>query len=375
MKMNRKTINDLIHYLPVSSAVIGAPRKAVNMQEYVQNFPAFAEMHTYGGIDFKKEMQDLPSFFQQHAYEETHSLFLAQLERARVWGSNGAIIAQGDYFIKDVSREFNKGMNISHSIYYTLKQARIRQLSGTAAIIGTAGAGIYYHWMMDILPRLGLLENEIPLFSTDHFITGYMGLPFQDETLQKAGIDRAKIIASNNNRYFHVEAARLYVPSFAGPLDQPALFQVQYLQQLYAGEMSTTIPYRHIYISRKKTGRRHLVNEEALTGYLSRFHFEIVYAEEMTVAVQARLFSEASVVVCPHGSALTNLVFCRPGTIVIDIFNASHINACFWFLSQANQLDYHFICGTPVNVDGNPKNDHTIVDLAGFAAIVQQTGI
>jgi len=375
--VNRKNINDIIKsVLPVNSEVIGYPRKTAVMREYLKANPGSGTIKYLDRLDFSSGAAvDIPVFFKKTTFNIQRSNFIARLNGARVWGKNGAVIGAGDYFITDVAREFNQGMNIAHSVYYTLIQVKSQYITGNTAVIGTAGANIYYHWMIDVLPRLGLLSGIISLGEIDHFITQFSGLPFQNETLKKTGISPEKIIASNNNRQFHVKAENLYVPSFAGALDQPCAFQVDYLRNLFGNEMSTETPYRYIYVSRAKTGRRKIVNENELLNYLSGHGFEIIFAEEMTVAEQALLFSTARVIICSHGSALTNLVFCQKGTIVLDIFNSSHINSCFWFLSQVNQLDYHFMLGSPVDSDGNPKNDHTIVDPEVFKKALSKIGL
>ena len=373
--LNRKNINDIIKILPWNSEILGAPRNRASMHDYVKTFPSWGRIELQDEMSFEKDIADLPVFFRTQDFCQRYSPFVAQLYNGRIWGCNGAVIGKGDYFISDVSREFNKGMNIDHSIYYTLKQVKSRYLKGNTAVIGTAGANIYYHWMMDVLPRLSILSRIISLDEIDYFVTQYDGLPFQQETLEKAGIPSKKILASNGRLNFHVKAENLYVPSFAGPLDQPGSFQVNYLRTLFADHMGNKTPYRNIYISREKTGRRQIINEEELLHYLSLYEFEKFHTEEMTVAEQASLFSSAKIIVCSHGSALTNLAFCMRGTSVLDIFNTSHINSCFWFLSRVNLLNYQYMCGTPVSIDGNPKNDHTKVDLEAFKMILRNIGL
>lgn len=374
--MNRKNINDLIKMLvPVPSTIIGAPRKSSAMREYLKCNPAGGIIEFEDDLDCSQAEVALPDFFKPFEVFLKYSAFIARLNSCRVWGGNGAVIAAGDYLISDVAREFNKGLNIEHSIFYTIKQIKASLLKGNAAIIGTAGANVYYHWMLDILPRLGLISKMIPLSSIDHFITGFNCLPFQNETLEKLGIGVEKIIASNDNWNFHIKAETLFVPSLAGPLDQPDFYQVDFLRNLYKDSISDKQSFRKIYISRKKVGRREIINEDELITYLSKYHFEIVHCEEMKVAEQVNLFSEASVIICSHGSALTNLVFCKPHTIVIDIFNPSHINPCFWFISNILDLEYHFILGESKSFDNNSKNDHTIVDIILFVNTLQKIGL
>lgn len=374
--MNRKNINDIVRILvPVKSNVIGAPRKTVDMGDYIEIKTDRGKVDFYDEFDFTNEREALPAFFNKHDIVLQHSNFIARLNNARVWGSNGAVIGEGDYFIKDVSREFNKGLNIAHSVYYTIKQVKSKFLKGNIAVIGTAGANVYYHWMLDILPRLALISTMIPLDSVDYFITEFAQLPFQKETVDKAGIPLHKIMASNDNWNFHIKAEILFVPSLAGPLDQPDIFQVDFLRTLYKDCISTQPAFRKIYISRKKTGRRQIVNEDELITCLSKHNFEIIYCEEMKVAEQVTLFSEANLIICSHGSALTNLVFCKPGTRVLDIFNTSHINSCFWLISRIVSLDYHYMAGLSKSIDGNPKNDNTILDIIEFKKMLEKIGL
>jgi capsular polysaccharide biosynthesis protein len=374
--VNRKDINDIIKILlPVSSSVVGAPRRVADMNGYLKNNPGAGTIEMYEDSGVSDDHIVLPSFFKSYHAEGKCSKFIARLHTARVWGINGAVIGAGDHFISDVSREFNKGLNIEHSVYYTIKQVTGKLLKGTVAVIGTAGANIYYHWMLDILPRLALVTKNISLNEVDYFITEFAGLSFQKETLHKIGVPENKIVASNDNWNFHIKADTLLVPSLAGPLDQPTSFQVDFLKSMYKDCISTKPAFRKIYISRKKTGRREIVNEEELLSCISKQNFEVIHCEEMKVGEQAQLFSEAAVIICSHGSALTNLAFCKPGTIILDIFNTSHINPCFWFLSRLNKLDYHFLQGTSKSIDGNPKNDNTIINIKDFKMMLHEMGL
>jgi capsular polysaccharide biosynthesis protein len=374
--VNRKDINVIIkRLLPVSSSVIGAPRNVANMNEYLETKPGRGTIYFYDDFDFSTQLVVLPDFFQSHNLVFKHSSFTAKLNSSRVWGRNGTVIGSGDYFIRDVSREFNKGLNIEHSIYYTVKQVKSKLFKGNIAVIGTAGANIYYHWMLDILPRLALISKIIPLDSVDYFITEFTQLPFQTETLDKVGIPVHKIIPSNENWNFHIKAETLLVPSLVGPLDQPDPFQVNFLKTLFKDCISSKPPFRRLYISRKKVGRREIVNEDELIDCLSKLNFQIIYCEEMKVADQVRLFSEAAVIISSHGSALTNLVFCKQGTIVLDIFNESHINPCFWFISRIVDLDYHYMSGSSKSIDNNPKNDNTMVDIREFKKMLRKIGL
>jgi capsular polysaccharide biosynthesis protein len=361
--MNRKNINDIIkRFIPFSSQFIGPPRKKMKMADTYQQDTAGIVLVNLETALFPANEFDIDTFFARHDFVHAHNLFVSQLKNARIWGRNGAVITAKDIFITDVSREFKDNKDIEHSIFYTLKQKKSSQLKGTVALIGTAGAQVYFHWMFDILPRLELIKRWKSIDEIDYFVTEFNGLPFQIQTLKALGIPLDKIIASNENWKFHVQAETLILPSLASSLDQPTLFQVRFLQQAFGHLTSQSKPFRKLYISRSKIKRRMVVNEEEIVGFLTANNFEILYCEELGFDEQVKFFSEAAIVVSPHGSALTNIVFCKNNTQVIDIFNESQINPCFWFIAKYCNLTYSYFAGKSQRIDDNYKNDNIIID-------------
>lgn len=373
--MNRKQINKIIQtILPLPSSILGAPLRRMNLEKYAVKFPQKAEFKKESSLDEDVTII-IPEFFYPKDILLPHQFFNAILTDARVWGRNGAVIADGDVFINDVSREFVEKKGVDHSIFYTLKEIRSRELKGNVAVIGTAGAYVYYHWMLDILPRIGLLTRALPIEKIDFFITEFTKLPFQQETLKDLNIPVDKILSSNNNWKFHIHAQKLFVPSLVGPMGQPTKFQIDYLRKMYGFYFSDGPPFRKIYISRRKTGRREIVNEKEIIEYLKHYNFEIIECEMMRVKEQVKLFSEASVVIGSHGSAFTNLVFCKTGTKVLDIFNISHTNPCFFIISGYLNLDYHFISGESIPIDNNPKSDNTLLRLEKFIEAFEKLNV
>ena len=65
-----------------------------------------------------------------------------------------------------------------------------------------------------------------------------------------------------------------------------------------------------------------------------------------TVDQVAALFSRASVVIGPHGAGLADVVFCRPGTVMVELYPAEMLQADLPFAhywSIAADLDLHYI--------------------------------
>ncbi|WP_198372073.1 glycosyltransferase family 61 protein, partial [Roseomonas rosulenta] len=74
-----------------------------------------------------------------------------------------------------------------------------------------------------------------------------------------------------------------------------------------------------VYLSRQDSKFRPVGNEADVCAALAARGFRIVIASELTFEEQARTFAEASLIVSPHGSGLTNMIYARPETPVLEL--------------------------------------------------------
>lgn len=287
--------------------------------------------------------------------------FVTEMDQARVWGNQGAVITKDNILFDLVSREFDSSGK-HHSLFKQWRIIAHTSLQGRIAVIAASGNEVYYHWMMDIIPRIDLLIRSGVFASIDKFILNYRQLPFQLELLAMLGIPEKKIIPSTDHWNFHVEVSTLVVPSLVSPNDCPSKKACLFIRKLFMMHKSSRIPYRKIYI--KRTKGRTIINEPEILGILEKEGFEILHPENMTVAEQAYVFSETKYVIGAHGAGLTNIVFCEPGTKVIDIFPPEWVNPCYWILSRHLELHYAYLMGEGKTVSEG-------VDLKDRAADIQ----
>nr|WP_256386508.1 glycosyltransferase family 61 protein [Hydrocoleum sp. CS-953] len=67
--------------------------------------------------------------------------------------------------------------------------------------------------------------------------------------------------------------------------------------------------------------------------------------ESMSLENQIATFAHAKIIVAPHGSGLTNIVFCNPGTKVIELFSPHYLRYYYWHISQLLGLEHYFLIG------------------------------
>lgn len=241
-------------------------------------------------------------------------------------------------------------------------------IAGTVAVVSGLSGSVYFHWMVDVLPRLEILRQAGYDWQDLHgIVVNSIRHPFQQETLQRLGIPESKIIESDLHP--HIQADQLIVPDFAGPVGYPPPWVLAWHRRTWLPQETIEVnlnsegflelskdqkpklskkqpkPQECIYISRHTAKYRRLLNEDTIVSLLSQRGFTIVAPETLSVAEQAKLFSEAKVIVASHGSGLTNLIFCQPGTTVIELMSPHYIRPYFWGLSRQLRLTHYYITG------------------------------
>jgi len=88
----------------------------------------------------------------------------------------------------------------------------------------------------------------------------------------------------------------------------------QEMQDRYGGG-----PRRRLFISRADASGRRILNEDAIMNRLTALGFERLVLAEMPVPKIVSAFANAEIILSPHGSGLTNILFSPPGAQVIEI--------------------------------------------------------
>jgi len=77
------------------------------------------------------------------------------------------------------------------------------------------------------------------------------------------------------------------------------------------------------YLSRNKVNRkmRMITNEEEVLPHLKTIGFSVYSLEDLTFDQQIKLFRSSEIITGLHGAGLSHLVFCEPGTLVLELNN------------------------------------------------------
>ena len=129
-------------------------------------------------------------------------------------------------------------------------------------------------------------------------------------------------------------------------------------------------PRRRVLVSRRSARGRRLRDEDALAAMLGASGFEPVEMERLSFEEQVTLMSDAEAVVAPHGAGLANMLFCRPGTRVLEIADPAYPNPNFYAMAAGLGLDYGLVAGRGVG-PGHPLDQDLAVDADALRAAVE----
>lgn len=193
-----------------------------------------------------------------------------------------------------------------------------RHHAGAAAVLCSHEPLNYGSFLFRVLPKLHAIRahglGHLPVVAWAH-------TPAFLELLRLAGVPASQVVQHDTGAL--VTFDRVIAPSLRNPhafLDPEshAFFQNM------ARENPGTGGGRRLYVSRLGLGRRgvstrQMLNEAEVAAAMAGLGFEVIEPEGCSPTEQIAAFASADVIMGPAGSGLFNVVFCRPGTKVVDI--------------------------------------------------------
>ena len=231
---------------------------------------------------------------------------------------------------------------------------RLRNLNGVVLSLLTGGAGNnnYWHWLFDVLPRLSLCSKIINLSEIDYFLLPDDIKKFQNETLDCLNISKHKRLSSVKFR--HIKAKELIVTDhpyvISGVATEDIMNMPKWISQwlkdnfLKQNIISNKKNIRKVYIDRSdetsdRQAPRSIINEDEVKKYLLKDNFTPVKLHDIKFSDQVQLFYNADCIVGLHGGGFANLVFCKPGTQVVELKSAN-AGTPIEDLARKNGLNY-----------------------------------
>jgi len=295
----------------------------------------------------------------------------------------GAVITMENKMLTGVSKFIEAGEYVTdhtkHAIFSKKTLPPLKKINGAVAILSAPAGRGYYHWMFDVLPRIQLLiEAGYNFDRIDKFLINNYISRFHIETLNMIGIPRNKIIESQLNP--HLQAETLIVPSLVGDTGSVPGYACNFLRNQFLPKISKNNNHaERIYVNRGQVGHRRVVNEPEIVNVLKQYGFESIALETFSLTEQIALMASAKVVIAPHGAGLTNIVFCDPGTKIIEFLYPAAVNVMYWTISEEMKFDYYYLMAEgeipPENVNPYLNLNDMTIDIDKLKKLLSMAGI
>lgn len=304
--------------------------------------------------------------------------FICELKDCHLIGPDAIGLTNNGKFIQETaSGEFPRASSLKpvKSTFYKKSlglRARSSEISSESIVFPLISEyHSYYHWMVEYLPKLRLLEyyqsnakrKPTILIESDP-------REFVQDTLSVVG-HSSMCYEEWNNTECHVE--NLVVPihrshrfDYENPERSDYNPSCQDLLWLRERARSNVVPDTSrdrniIYISRqnvpKERGRK-VINHDKLINIVHEFGGDEYILEEMTFEEQVKLFADSDMIIGPHGAGLVNMIFADNPTVV-ELFPETVLKPHFYFIADIMGFDY-----APIVTDSS--DDNLVIDEQNF---------
>jgi len=290
-------------------------------------------------------------YVEMQSVEETFRV--AKLSEGRVYSDNlktTAVITAGNLLLSEVSFQYVAGESTTEQNSSIFDQKFFRKpdrIDGSVFVMlagGLSGRGNYYHWLIDVLPRLYLLQQSRFAQEVDKYLVPQYSSDFQKTSLRLMGVSEDQIIECDS--FTHLSCRDLVVSSH--PRGRKSLQVPDWVFDFYSDfklKLLDSRKKRHkrIYITRKDSKLRGVYQEDRLIDYLKPHGFEAITLSEHDFDAKVNIFDAAEYIICAHGAGLTNLLFANKGCKLLEFFSEGFVNPLFMNLAEHRQVEYHYL--------------------------------
>ena len=286
-----------------------------------------------------------------------------EIDDAVIHGEQG-LVTVGEYLLKETLRLVSLGdqkVAFEPDEMVSLETFEPRASIGFASYLfcGYPGNRNYAHWMVDILPAAA--APFVDQVST--LVWPKLRHPWQEQSLALLNERHRSVFLEP---LMPVRCEKLRVSPLgvidSGHFPHPdRLHLLARLQEIVGFDPAAR---RRIYVSRRDSSVRRLLNEDAVIDALGTLGFEILTLTGMPVAQQIRCFAEAVCVVGPHGAGLANVAFCQPGAVFCELLMDNYVQWSMRRLASVVPLRYGCVLGRELGSAPGQHQKAWTVDVA-----------
>ena len=223
----------------------------------------------------------------------------------------------------------------------------------------------YYMFLMFIAAKICRIKDQMQEAEFENAFVSYplFNTTFEHEYLELLGIHSSKAVDSREKKVLFKECYIGNNDNWLHPNIADVMLLKKHLEPGLRAANGEIEGNKRIYISR--SGRRCVLNETELIKMLLKYDFTIYEDKPRSVAEQYAMYNGASFIIGPHGSSFANVVWCKPGAHLFELFPPRYVYNFFNYLAVILDLKYSAYSSGPVCYEFNSQaiNDDIVVSI------------
>ena len=215
-------------------------------------------------------------------------------------------------------------------------------------VLGSNSADNYFSNLVQFFPRI-FYNNKKKIRIAIHRNSSLKFRDFIKLILKNRGIEFSFIYLDEDFYFFHNS-------------EIPQFFNFKHSIQVLKNFLISKTKEKNnskIYVTREDSQYRKIINEADIIPILKSKGYKVINPRLYSIEEQINIFSNATKIVSPHGSNLTNIIFCRPGTEIYEIgpifekkFEKKFENR-YKFIADINNLKYSRLITDSVKIQNH----------------------
>jgi capsular polysaccharide biosynthesis protein len=198
----------------------------------------------------------------------------------------------------------------------------------------------YYHWHIFALKKLLVLKEEGLIENSLLFLPKkYQRYKFVLPSIIKFGIKPEQIVFLPKKSNIKVKELPLITVS----RQHPQLFRK--LRETLTRDANSHQGFgEKVYISREGQVLRFVENEKEVVELLEKYGFKKIIIDKFSYDEQIAICNKAKYLISPHGAGITNVLFMKEGSAVLEMTTAqpNYFNGDYYVLASMLGLRYFY---------------------------------
>ncbi len=355
------------------------------MSQIYKELVSFFFKIVYGRINYFKNKNRCLKIHKVKKDKRNYKIF--EIENCRIYTDtvHDTAFINKNRIINQVSFQLRNLVNSNIKNNLVLKNGTpkfLKTLDSPLLCILSGGAGNnnYWHWMYDVLPRIGITEDKFALKRFKSVFVPNKEFLYQIDTLKLLGILEKSI---SSKKFKHIYSNKIIATNHPWQYSKSAHKDIAvvpkwisfWIRKKFLKFKSKKKFYNKIYIDRSDSkfnlnNTRIILNEKDIRKILLKKNFKFIRLSEYNFKDQIAIFNNAKIIVGNHGAGFANLVFCKKNTKIIEFID-KNTSKPIKKISKDLSLNYSSILGKRLNSDTGDQNNNLKIPTKKLISILK----